>query len=497
MLKLGDGFYKEMPLATHTLFAKKKFTNSDLKTFAVISGDKNPLHLDPLAARRSPEGSRVVHGILLMLYGLDRLAHLQKNRSFQRIKCVFKKPILMDEKAEYLLTEQNEITTKLSIRVENIPCAEMELTGGLTDASNQHPPYKFDEKLDDLKEPLDLVEDKVLPASAAIRNPKHPRIKTLFPELCRVIKAPKISALSRLSYIVGMIYPGLYSLFSSLDVTLGDQNTMTGFTSFAVSNFDDRFKLVGMTLGGDLTGSIKAFCRPRPYQQPSMGSIQGIVRKDEFINTQALIIGGSRGLGELTSKLICAGGGSVFLSYNKGKVDSGNIADEIKKSGSGYCRTIHLDIQAPLSPSFLVILNQVDSVYYFPTPAIFKKQPKIFPRRQFDEFIDFYVGRFFDICEAIEKHSEKKVQVFFPSTSAIDQRPNGMTAYTMAKMAGEILIQDMNKHFKKVNILSCRLPRLGSDQTNSILEGERKDNLTVLLPIIRDMRDPSRKKIES
>jgi acyl dehydratase len=43
----------------------KKFSGDDVRDFARISGDMNPIHLDPETASRSIFGKPVVHGMLL------------------------------------------------------------------------------------------------------------------------------------------------------------------------------------------------------------------------------------------------------------------------------------------------------------------------------------------------------------------------------------------------------------------------------------------------
>ena len=53
MIKIGDS-------ASTT----KTFTDSDVRTFAEISGDKNPIHLDEEYAAQTRFGRRLVHGIL-------------------------------------------------------------------------------------------------------------------------------------------------------------------------------------------------------------------------------------------------------------------------------------------------------------------------------------------------------------------------------------------------------------------------------------------------
>ena len=46
------------------------FSLDDQVAFAKLSGDYNPVHLDPLKARRTRFGYPVVHGIHLMLWEL-------------------------------------------------------------------------------------------------------------------------------------------------------------------------------------------------------------------------------------------------------------------------------------------------------------------------------------------------------------------------------------------------------------------------------------------
>ena len=41
-----------------------------------------------------------------------------------------------------------------------------------------------------------------------------------FPALCAAVGAANVAALARLSYIVGMLCPGLYSVFAAVDVLL-------------------------------------------------------------------------------------------------------------------------------------------------------------------------------------------------------------------------------------------------------------------------------------
>jgi len=49
------------------------FTKSDLDMFVRHSGDYNPLHTNPVMARRLIFGKQIVHGVHLLFWGLNCL----------------------------------------------------------------------------------------------------------------------------------------------------------------------------------------------------------------------------------------------------------------------------------------------------------------------------------------------------------------------------------------------------------------------------------------
>jgi acyl dehydratase len=49
----------------------KVFTDRDQTFFAALSGDWNPMHMDPVAARRTQAGLPAVHGIHGLLWALE------------------------------------------------------------------------------------------------------------------------------------------------------------------------------------------------------------------------------------------------------------------------------------------------------------------------------------------------------------------------------------------------------------------------------------------
>jgi 3-hydroxybutyryl-CoA dehydratase len=59
--------FEDLELGMEATF-QKKVTESDIQAFAQITGDKNPVHLDPVYAARTIFKERIAHGMLTASY---------------------------------------------------------------------------------------------------------------------------------------------------------------------------------------------------------------------------------------------------------------------------------------------------------------------------------------------------------------------------------------------------------------------------------------------
>ncbi len=55
-------------IGTTLPLVKKTITQQDIDRYAKVSGDFNPIHIDPEYARKTPLGGTVAHGMLLLAY---------------------------------------------------------------------------------------------------------------------------------------------------------------------------------------------------------------------------------------------------------------------------------------------------------------------------------------------------------------------------------------------------------------------------------------------
>jgi len=281
--------------------------------------------------------------------------------------------------------------------------------------------------------------------------------------------------------------PGLNSLYGELAIELDDDCREVAELAYQVTSVDPRFRIVRVAIrGGGVVGLISALSRPPPAAQPDMRAIAQLLSRAEFSGSDALVIGGSRGIGETTAKLVAAGGGRVMLTYRHGRADAEAVARDIRSCG-GDCQIVAYDAQQSAAAQLANLPYAPTHVYYFATPTIYKRKAGLFDAGRFEEFSSYYLSGFLDLAEACATLRPQGVRMFYPSTVYVEQRPAEMTEYAMAKAAGEVLCADMTKHMRNVQILMRRLPRIATDQTVSLVPMVAASANEVMLPIVREM----------
>lgn len=59
-------YYEDYRVGDAITSQARTITESDIVSFAMLSGDWNPLHTDAEAARQTPYGERIAHGLLVL-----------------------------------------------------------------------------------------------------------------------------------------------------------------------------------------------------------------------------------------------------------------------------------------------------------------------------------------------------------------------------------------------------------------------------------------------
>jgi acyl dehydratase/NADP-dependent 3-hydroxy acid dehydrogenase YdfG len=465
------------------------FTDAEQRDFARLSGDRNPMHLDPLAARRLLAGRPVVHGVHVLLSSVERWRN-DGNLRAANLACTFENPVGVGEVVVFRQHDDARGRAVIEALVEDVVCARTVITTAAEDtaaAAHERSTRPVPQQVDGVTEPWDEAPERHLGRSYAVTL-QDSDLFARFSHAQRYLGPQALPAIAALSYFAGMICPGRHSVLSSLKMDVGDRAAADTTLHITVDKYHANVRLFDMTCDGPIRGRLQAFLRRPPQDQPSVMTLAPQVGAEEFRGTRSLVVGGSRGLGEVTAKLLAAGGGDVTLTYRAGRDDAYRVRDEINAAGTGAaCEALPFDVTTDAWEQLALERRQLDAVYFFPTPRIFRKGAAVFSPKRFEEFSEIYLSAFFALCEALERHAGKAVRVFFPSSAAVVERPKGLTEYAMAKAAAEVLVDDINRSFKQVSVVSSRLPRLSTDQTASILDVPAESNVDTLLPIIRKM----------
>jgi len=469
--------------------AQREFSNKDQERFAAVSGDRNPIHVDPLESRRTQAGAPVVHGIHLLLYALDSLAEAQPYLApLRSLRAQFSRFVYLDESVCVDVAEQSATRARLFISVDGARRTKITLDfgdavddcDGLSATPLETVPFSLT--------PLNLDMESMQGYSGRLPFAMTPEdATTLFPAAAKWLGTRRIAALAASTYLVGMVCPGLYSIYNELSVHSCVESSPRGSLAFRVIETDPRYSLVEQEiLGGGFAGKVKSFVRSRPVQQATMASLAGLVGPTDFAGSVALIVGGSRGLGELAAKMIATGGGQVIVTWNTGKTDAERVAHEIQSAG-GKCEVFSYDAGKPAAEQLASLTCEPTHAYYFATPTIFRPQAEIFVAERFKELLSFYVDGFWELTQTLRAR-RPNLSVFYPSTVFVSERSKGMTEYAMAKSAGEVLCADMNRSQAPLHVTICRLPRLPTDQTASIKATETARPVETMLPVIREVQ---------
>ena len=466
------------------MLASRTFTEADQIRFADVSGDRNPMHLDAVKARRTQAGMPVVHGVHLVLWALDVAAREDPARSpMLRLRASFKRFVAVGETVTLTLAKQTEANAQLHFVVAGLTVAQIVLDYGA-------PVRMCEPSIGDADPasatPRDLTLEQMEGLSGRLSFAASPdTIAAMFPAASGWLGSRRVAAFAATSLLVGMVCPGLHSIYGDLTVEACNEKDSEDRLSFQVVSTEPRFRLVRMTIeGGGLVGSIKAAARTPPAPQASSSELSGAVDPGEFAGSTALVVGGSRGLGEVTAKLLAAGGAQVIITYRVGSAEADAVALDIRAAG-GTCETLAYDTGSPAAAQLAGLDRPPTHAYYFATPTIFRAQSALFERARLEAFLDVYVDGFARLAEAL-RALRSDVSLFYPSSVYVEERPRGMIEYAMAKAAGETLCSEMNLAWAPLRVAVGRLPRLPTDQTASVMETKFPSPVACLLPFVRE-----------
>lgn len=466
---------------------ERRFEWADQLEFARLSGDHNPLHVDALAARRLLFGEPVVHGIHLLLWVLDVVTPALQclaASAGRSVRVRFRKPVFVGETVRLVVSEEDAGVLQCALRCDETVLMSVRIAAGEAPAEVPGPePAPAVEAsaaaapdapgLDDLaglKGFLSLPADSVQSLTAQ------------FPALAAWIGADRVGALALLSTLVGMRVPGLHSLFAALTLRIGAR---TGGAAppprldYRVTTVSTQFRMVRVhAMAAGVDADVEAFCRPTPGT-PGAGAIEAALPAGAFSGRSVLVVGGSRGLGELAARMAAAAGARVVITYARG-------ADEAKALAQrpGIAAT-RLDVAALTDEALdACFAAPVDTLIYCATPRIFFRRTRPLHADRLSAFMACYVTGFARVFERFAAQAAPGACCLHPSSVAAGQDDPDTVEYRLAKQAGEALCTSLEALYPQIALHRPRLPRLDTDQTAQIGAPQPEDTLACMTGLL-------------
>jgi len=468
-----------------TCLSKKTFNWKEQELFAELSGDFNDLHLNSHKARRFIFGGAVVHGVHILLWAIDQwIGSTERKIAVSSVKCDFTAPLPVEKECVLTVVTESKakVAMKVSIGQRHLAIIHIVYSEWLSDVEAddvsqadvvwpRHAEYHSWDEIKDRSGNTSLEYDEVM-------------LKQLFPSLSEVGNSRWWGGVLASTRVVGMKCPGQQSIYGGLFLTAGTSSKPTERLNYLVNKTDDRFQLVQIEVSsGDIKGQIKSFYRPLPVAQSGYVSIKKLVNSHEFEGVRALVIGGSRGLGEVTSKLLAAGGAEVTSTYNSGKEEANGIVDDIVGNG-GKAQCCKLDVFHGCSQNLRK--KSFNQVYYFATPRIEQGCVGDLNKDLLDNYLYFYVTALNRVFQAVSRINEPLV-FFNPSTVFLNEHPANMLEYVCAKAASETLCATLEKTKPHCRVYSPRLPKMLTDQTVTLTPKDGQSAEDVMIDETRKM----------
>jgi len=479
--------------------ARRTFSLEDQRAFARLSGDWNPLHVDPIAARRTMFEAPVVHGIHILLWALEGWLTTRAPAlpvAIASLKVAFRKPLMLDTEVALEVIDEpvpasssaapeprvRLVGTAAELRVLEVTLGVVATTGLIL--GGEPPALAF--------APAPRVVDRATIGQARGRTPlalDTDAAAAMFPHTYRALGGLALAELLAMTRIVGMECPGLHSVFAGLELhgLPAHDEPAEHAIDWSVARTSLKYSVVDLAVRGAVFhGMLGTFYRPPPQDGPTRAHVQAVVRPGEFHGQRALVVGGSRGLGEAIARCLAAGGADVCITYHRGAAEADRIVRDADGS-PGRVAAVALDATARRRDG---VTGQIDlrwpydappsHLYYLATPRI----PAVakFSRTDLDHMLRYYVDGLLAVTGAACALGSPLV-VWAPSTSFLTDG-DGSAAYCMAKAAMEELCRRLPK-MMPVRVRVPRLPRIATDQTAGLMQLAAAPALDIALAELR------------
>jgi len=319
-----------------------RFTTADMVLFAQASGDTSPLHTDPAHCRQTPFGEPLVYG---GLGAMACLGHLEGDAVIRRLEIAYQNPFFVDVPYQVQVISQDDSGVEIALRDGDLTLVRLKAGFGepnrITDDLEPH----FNAAERGLREASPQYEwpayEKTMTDSGPFQS-DHKALQSLakrFGIQNKAVSNRHLDTLVYFSYLSGMVFPGYHGMSSQIrvDFTEPGPERQYGFRA-KTEHFDNSYGLLSIATnlssenGLAASGQLKAFVRKSlppidlaefSHKDKAEGDLSG---------KTALVVGGSRGLGEAMVKGLALRGAHVILNFKSCKAQAEQIISDLSQA---------------------------------------------------------------------------------------------------------------------------------------------------------------------
>ena len=173
-----------------TLLGSGVITGQESQRFASLSGDFNPLHLDPVRARRYRFGSTLIHGINGTLRALDLFFADRSPAILKSLQVLFNKPLQQGGELECFVESLSDCSRRIEVHSQGkkVQTIEFSYTPGSLDNSDVNASYVPDSPQAPSPQNIDIEQAENLNGNLPlVWNPEL--FEQMFPHLERRVES--------------------------------------------------------------------------------------------------------------------------------------------------------------------------------------------------------------------------------------------------------------------------------------------------------------------
>jgi FkbH-like protein len=462
-----------------------RVSNQQVLEFARWTGDCNPIHVDPVAAKESAFGGTICHGMLVLIeafsqwdFGFDRFPTPLANIDVQ-----FRSEVRPES-----LSQINFVRTESGLggKVTSNAGLQMEIAARFENSIANQVSTPQEQSFSWMSSALDhglrtSIEERPEPWTTDDFYAGQETLGVHRFALHEPSEKSKFSTVQEqvfglCSFIVGMRVPGLSSLFTKLKAQFIADPPATEELLYRLTlrNYDDNFRILEMQLeiatrNLHPVANCQIECYVRfPKLDPQLATYESVIsdsEKQALSGRIALVCGASRGLGADIAAALASADCVTYLASRRRSPTTDQLVSQIEQRGGKvhvllgdlgdpkWCQSTRALIEQNHGRLDLLVLNACE----LPLLQQIADSNPLDSANYIQHNIALYQQPLMHFLGLLKKADGTLVAI---SSSAVEDPPAGFGDYVSVKLALEGSIRTLAKESSNLRCLIVRPPQL-------------------------------------